>query len=158
MKLISSSSGLPVDPNNPPIDLFDGKYEWLSNFHTVSFTWDGVVWPCSENAYQAAKSDDPACRELMARHDTRPGHAKKMSKTFSRRADWDAMKIAVMTNIVEAKFRTPYLRAALLETGDREIIEGNWWGDVFWGACNGKGRNELGKILMALRASIRAEL
>jgi len=39
----------------------------------------------------------------------------------------------------------------LLQTGDEELIEGNKWGDRFWGVCKGKGKNNLGKILMKIR-------
>ena len=36
-----------------------------------------------------------------------------------------------------------------------ELIEGNVWNDTFWGVCNGKGHNHLGKILMKVRDEIR---
>ena len=39
----------------------------------------------------------------------------------------------------------------LLATDDMEIIEGNVWGDTFWGVCDGKGENNLGKVLMEVR-------
>jgi hypothetical protein len=42
----------------------------------------------------------------------------------------------------------------LLLTGDEELIEGNFWGDVFWGVCNGVGKNHLGKILMEVRSEL----
>jgi predicted NAD-dependent protein-ADP-ribosyltransferase YbiA (DUF1768 family) len=32
-----------------------------------------------------------------------------------------------------------------------ELIEGNWWGDTYWGVCNGVGENHLGKLLMKIR-------
>jgi predicted NAD-dependent protein-ADP-ribosyltransferase YbiA (DUF1768 family) len=54
------------------------------------------------------------------------------------------------------------LREMLLGTGDLEIIEGNSWGDKFWGMVleNGQwvGRNELGKLLMSVRAKIRGKV
>jgi predicted NAD-dependent protein-ADP-ribosyltransferase YbiA (DUF1768 family) len=45
----------------------------------------------------------------------------------------------------------------LIDTGDQELIEGNWWGDVIWGVCNGKGENHLGKILMEVRKELKGE-
>lgn len=42
----------------------------------------------------------------------------------------------------------------LINTGDAELIEGNSWGDTFWGECNGIGENNLGKILMKIRKEI----
>jgi predicted NAD-dependent protein-ADP-ribosyltransferase YbiA (DUF1768 family) len=44
----------------------------------------------------------------------------------------------------------------LLETGDAELIEGNDWGDTFWGVCGGKGNNFLGKLLMEVRKELRS--
>jgi predicted NAD-dependent protein-ADP-ribosyltransferase YbiA (DUF1768 family) len=43
----------------------------------------------------------------------------------------------------------------LQETRPYELIEGNNWGDKFWGQSPlGTGRNELGKILMSVRDDI----
>lgn len=42
-------------------------------------------------------------------------------------------------------------------TGDAELIEGNNWGDTFWGVCNGRGENMLGKLLMEIRDYLRAQ-
>ena len=47
------------------------------------------------------------------------------------------------------------LKEMLISTGDEELIEGNHWHDVFWGICNGKGENNLGKILMQVRSEIK---
>jgi hypothetical protein len=40
----------------------------------------------------------------------------------------------------------------LLATEYVELIEGNNWGDTFFGVCNGEGENWLGRLLMNLRA------
>ena len=45
----------------------------------------------------------------------------------------------------------------LLDTGGAVLIEGNTWNDTFWGACNGKGLNHLGRILMTLRHDLLQE-
>jgi predicted NAD-dependent protein-ADP-ribosyltransferase YbiA (DUF1768 family) len=56
---------------------------------------------------------------------------------------------------VKDKFsRNPELRVKLLNTGDLQLVEGNYWGDTFWGVCNGKGENHLGKILMRVRKEL----
>ena len=65
------------------------------------------------------------------------------------------MRIDIMTALVTQKFnRHIDLRKKLLATGDEELIEGNWWGDTFWGVCRGKGDNHLGKILMEVRSKL----
>jgi predicted NAD-dependent protein-ADP-ribosyltransferase YbiA (DUF1768 family) len=54
-----------------------------------------------------------------------------------------------MYNLVKQKFtNNNKLKGQLLATGDAKIVEGNTWGDVFWGVCNGVGENHLGEILM----------
>jgi hypothetical protein len=53
--------------------------------------------------------------------------------------------------LLAQKFSYPYYRDLLLATGDAELIEGNVWNDVFWGVCNGIGKNWLGKLLMQVR-------
>jgi predicted NAD-dependent protein-ADP-ribosyltransferase YbiA (DUF1768 family) len=62
-----------------------------------------------------------------------------------------------MEDLVRLKFTThPDLCERLLTTGDAELIEGNSWNDTFWGVCRGKGRNELGKVLMKVRSELAA--
>ena len=67
------------------------------------------------------------------------------------------MKIAVMYKLVLIKFTTnPDLMNKLISTGSEELIEGNTWGDTFWGYDFNKryGHNHLGKILMKVRQSL----
>jgi predicted NAD-dependent protein-ADP-ribosyltransferase YbiA (DUF1768 family) len=70
------------------------------------------------------------------------------------RKDWEGVKIQVMRDVLRLKFANPGLRDRLLETGDRELIEGNTWGDTFWGVCRGSGKNWLGQLLMELRGEL----
>ena len=41
--------------------------------------------------------------------------------------------------------------------GDQELVEGNEWGDVFWGVCKGVGDNHLGKLLMEFRERVKKD-
>lgn len=134
------------------IDKFDGtKYRFLSNFYTCIVHYDGIIYPSSEHAYQAAKTTDFALREVIAKMDT-PGKTKQAGKRLTLREGWDTMKFNIMSEIVLIKFATnANLRQFLIETGDAELIEGNTWGDQYWGVCNGIGENNLGKILMHVR-------
>jgi predicted NAD-dependent protein-ADP-ribosyltransferase YbiA (DUF1768 family) len=58
--------------------------------------------------------------------------------------------------LVRQKFREPKLRELLAGTRNAELIEGNYWGDRFWGVYvgDGKGENHLGKILMQVREEV----
>ena len=41
------------------------------------------------------------------------------------------------------------------DTNNEELIEGNTWNDTYWGVCNGRGQNHLGKILMKVRSLLK---
>ena len=134
------------------IDRFVGPYRWLSNFWPCVVILDGSEYRSVEHAYQAAKTLDPREREEFRKPDTTSAMAKAMGKHVTQRADWHEVRIPVMTDLVWQKFSTNQSLADLLiETGQADIVEGNWWNDVFWGVCRGVGHNHLGKILMAVR-------
>jgi ribA/ribD-fused uncharacterized protein len=138
------------------IDLFKGDYSWLSNFHMVPVEFEGLTYPSVEHAYQAAKSNCSEQRQRISEAAT-AGLAKRLGKGVTLRSDWEEVKIDIMTSLVRQKFSNPSLRALLLSTDDKELIEGNWWNDKFWGVCRGVGENHLGKILMRVRSELRSE-
>jgi ribA/ribD-fused uncharacterized protein len=139
------------------IDCFGGEFHFLSNFYPAYVLYEGIVWPSSEHAYQAMKTTDENQRLNISILDT-PGEAKKMGKAVKMRVDWDDVKLDIMEEIVRAKFtQNPQLQTMLLYTEDLEIIEGNTWGDTFWGVCDGVGENHLGKILMKIRDEIKED-
>ena len=53
------------------------------------------------------------------------------------------------------KFNIPELKQKLLETGNTELVEGNTWGDTFWGVYNVEGENILGRLLMKVREELK---
>jgi N-glycosidase YbiA len=82
--------------------------------------------------------------------------AKALGKRIELRKDWNDIKLDIMYKIVKNKFtQNPTLTKLLVDTNDKVIIEGNTWGDIYWGMCKGKGENHLGKILMKVRKEIR---
>lgn len=135
------------------IDNFEGEFRFLSNFAPSIVHFDGMEFSTVEHAYQAAKTFDKDLR-LKIRNAKTPNEAKKFGKKIKLREDWEDVKIAVMLGLLEQKFAIPELRQLLLNTGEAELIEGNWWGDTFWGVCKGRGQNHLGKLLMAIRKRI----
>ncbi len=127
------------------IDRFEGNYRFLSNFFIEP---DGTH---VEGEYQAMK-----CRhvdDIMKFVGISPSEAKKLGRKVELRTDWnDKLKIEIMQKLVRQKFEDNFeLAMRLVATGDAELIEGNWWGDKFWGQCEGVGDNWLGKILMEVR-------
>jgi N-glycosidase YbiA len=133
---------------------FKGKYSFLSNFYPCEVSFDGAVYPSVEHAFQAAKVSDPNQRTAI-RHAETPRQARTLGKHVSLRKDWEQVKIGIMEDLLLKKFEDPRLKLRLLGTGDQYLQETNWWGDTFWGVCNGKGFNHLGKLLMKLRSRWR---
>lgn len=140
--------------NMKTIAIFDGEYAFLSNFYNSPITIAGINFPTVEHAFQAMKTIDVAERQLIAAAPT-PGKAKRLGRTVHLREDWEEAKESVMYICLKAKFSIPELREKLLATEDAYLIEGNWWGDTYWGVCNGIGQNKLGQLLMRLRTELK---
>ncbi len=144
------------------INSFRGEYRFLSNFHPSKVILSctntdhpySVIFPTVENAYQAAKNIDEAQWSKFI--NIPPGKAKGTGRKLDIRPDWEVVKVGIMEELLEQKFRFPELRDKLLATKNQELIEGNWWGDTFWGVCKGEGQNILGKLLMKIRRGLHA--
>ncbi len=140
---------------------FRGEYFFLSNFYEVPVTFDGITYQNNEAAFQAQKVAPRAGEKPFVdrRRDfamLNPSEAKKLGRKVTLRPDWEDVKIELMKGIVLAKFeQNPDLAEKLLETGDAYLEEGNTWGDRIWGTVGGKGANNLGKILMEVRDTLR---
>lgn len=134
------------------IDSFSGKYRFLSNFWPCKVVWEGVEYPSTEHAYQAAKLVNKEDRELV--RNATAAEAKKLGRKFPMIDGWDNVRLNVMYDLCLQKFQNPELKQKLLDTGDAILIEGNWWGDTFYGVCKGIGENNLGKILMRIRSEL----
>lgn len=142
------------------ISAFRDEYRFLSNF------WVEKDGSTVEHYYQAMKSTDDEVRAEILSLPT-PGAAKRAGAKVELRPDWDDVKFQIMAHYVSRKFfRDEELAKALVDTGADLLIEGNTWGDHYWGAewVDGKeswtgdsywtGENNLGKILMTVRSSL----
>lgn len=134
---------------------FTGRYAFLSNFYpcVVKVCFDGGMvehYPHVEAAYQAVKSNDRQIRKTYQRIDVTGSECKKYAKAAKllRRPD----SLDVMECLLESKFSYPPLSRSLMNV-TVPIVEGNWWGDIFWGVDEdtGEGENNLGKILSRIR-------
>lgn len=133
------------------IERFDGNYSFLSNFYEAPLVYKGLRYLNSESAYQGQK--DPSRAEEFV--DLKAMGSKHLGRKVTIRDDWDSVKLDIMYEIVLAKFtQNPELLDKLKATGDAILIEGNYWHDTFWGVCEEKGKNHLGKILMKIRAEL----
>jgi len=142
-----------VDVNH--ISRFQGEYRFLSNFYPCTVFLDDLDYPSVEHAYQAAKTTDDWER-VCIRDLPKAGQAKSYGKDFGNtkpiRCNWREINLEIMRDLLLQKFSRTDLRRKLLDTGSHELIEGNNWGDTYWGQCPvGKGENHLGKLLMEVR-------
>lgn len=138
------------------INSFRGEYAFLSNFYKVPILYKGLWYKSSEAAYQAQKCLYKNQRKEFCNLES--GKAKRLGKKVKTRSDWEEVKISIMRDIIFTKFSMyEGLKQKLLDTENQRIIEGNTWGDTFWGVYNGKGKNVLGKILMQVRVKLRED-
>ena len=141
---------------NDRITSFRDDNYFLSNFYGCQILLAGMAFPSVENAYQAAKTLRRSERNQFLPPCT-PGQAKRLGKHVPLRPDWEDVKISVMRSLLFQKFALNPLRTQLLATGDAVLIEGNDWGDTFWGMTYGidsgelVGKNYLGQLLMEVR-------
>lgn len=137
------------------ITRFYGEHRWLSNFWPCQVSLEGIEFQHVEGAYVAAKTHDIDTRRRIAAV-TNPGEVKRLGRTLTAlRSDWDQVKLGVMGDLLRQKFEPgSALARKLLATGDCLLIEGNTWGDTFWGICDGEGQNQLGKLLMQIRSEL----
>lgn len=152
------------------ITSFSGEHAFLSNFYDCPFEVKGLVVPTAEHAYQAQKTLDPYARAGILQAST-PGQAKRLGRTAPMRPGWeDGLRVEVMREILRWKFASanaelemPPLSVELMKTGDKHLVEGNTWGDTFWGCVQPKGNtwvgsNMLGILLMQRRAQLQTEI
>lgn len=138
------------------INRFRGDYFFLSNFAPCKIIYNGKRYRTVEHAFQAAKCLDETEQDIFKFVET-PAEAKHWGRTVQLRPDWETVKINIMKELLEQKFKNPTYKKQLLATGECMLIEGNNHKDTFWGVCNGEGKNVLGKLLMDIRKELRED-
>jgi len=135
---------------------------FLSNFWPVEIVYQDLVYPSVENFYQAMKTSDKSKHQIFTK--ITAADAKKRGQSLTFRADWEQLKLVVMTHGIRAKFAVGSdLANQLLLTGSVELVEYNYWHDNFWGDCTCQkckdieGQNNLGKIIMQIRNELRGK-
>ena len=148
------------------VNHFRDEYKFLSNFYTdprlVIKDYEGNEFKSAEAMFQSYKTTDPKERAKFAKMG--PKEAKAAGRKVKLRPDWEEIKCEVMFYVVYQKFsQNAFLARKLLETSGMRLVEGNTWGDKFWGAIPTKvptndteatvlaGENHLGQILMKVR-------
>ena len=125
---------------------FFGDHRWLSNYHIHDFEYEGRTFSSVEAFFQASKTTHLG--DVMRISKMGPADAKRAGQKVDLREDWEDIKLSIMALGLELKFPGgDDLSQALLDTGDEELVEHNWWHDKFWGKHFGEGENHLGNYL-----------
>ncbi len=142
------------------IESFSGENRFLSNFWPVQVEFEGDIYPSVEQAYKAAKTLDKVVRRKIMEFTPNKKELEKQIREVLIpdviRPDWsDKMRLEVMEYLLNQKFdgRDKDVLKRLINTGNATLIEGNNWGDTFFGVCDRAGENHLGRLLMKIRDS-----
>ncbi|GAB1347335.1 NADAR family protein [Cloacibacterium normanense] len=132
------------------------EYGEFSNFFENGILYQEKYYPTVEHFYQAQKFDDAEYSEKIRNADS-PKIASELGKTraIKLKENWDDIKVEIMTFAIRNKFENnERLKDLLLSTGKRLLIENSPY-DNYWGiGKTGEGYNQLGNILMRIRAII----
>jgi ribA/ribD-fused uncharacterized protein len=146
-----------------PIAEFSGEHRWLSNFWPCPMTGqNGLEYPSVEHAYQACKFRPGSDEHEACRTAPTAAAAKKLAAGFKKAGKelpgFQFRRMSLMLRLLRLKFAfgTP-LALRLTATWPAELVEGNTWGDTFWGVCRGKGENRLGQLLMTVRLELLSQ-
>jgi len=139
------------------IFFYDQWYDVLNNFSANAVELDGVLYPTSEHAYQAAKCTDPEGKKEIIGAKS-PLLAKEVSNkkyAASKDPNWNNVKLNTMEHILRAKLKQHQeVHDALIKSGDEEIAEdspvNNFWGR----GKDGTGENQLGELWMKIRSEL----
>ena len=140
------------------ITSFSGKYGFLSNFSPYNIDeymeYKNIKYTSNEHFYQAMRFEDDNIKKLISNHPSKG--LKKFCRQFKIRDNWNTIRLNIMRIGLKYKFNIPRYAKKLIETGNEELIEVNWWGDTYWGVYNGIGENNLGKLLMEIRDGLKS--
>lgn len=148
--------------NDRQVFFYEQDHYYLSNFSAFCIYWCGKTFMTSEHAYHWARFNLPDGKGLLLQDCVQSAFSAHAAFKFAQenkskqRADWNAMKVDTMRDILRLKAEQhEYVRRKLLATGERELVE-NSWRDDFWGwGPQRDGQNMLGKLWMEVRAELR---
>lgn len=146
-------------------------FEWLSNMFATRMKdakYPEIAYSCVEAAYQSCAklvhvdsngkqfgSGSKEYTDLLQFNGIDGYTAKKVGKrmaiTQNKFNSDPTFRNIVMKYWLTRKFGNATLKSLLAQTEGYELVEGNPWGDQYWGVSNGEGQNILGRLLMEIR-------
>ncbi|WP_405832496.1 MULTISPECIES: NADAR domain-containing protein [unclassified Streptomyces] len=143
-----------VYPQGRPAELGDFA---LRNDYDAPFTYEGETYPTVLHGYWARsaadRDDHDRIRAAATAHE-----AQELGGRAERRADWPAVRLAVMAGLLRAKFgQHPRLAELLIATGEAGILYTGYSDAPYWRDEGPRGgRNWTGRLLELVRAELRA--
>ncbi|MCQ4211749.1 NADAR family protein [Streptomyces longispororuber] len=128
----------------------------LRNGCPTPFAHEGESYASVLHAYWSLAAADPADRARIAAAES-GRDAQELGGKVPHRPDWPAIRLAVMADLLRAKY-TQHEAAAqvLLSTGDSRISYTGLWDSPFWRDTNdAHGRNWMGRLLELTRSELR---
>lgn len=131
----------------------------FSNFYPCKLRYNGLYFNSSEQLYYyLCTSTKPDIQRLVMQMPDALA-VKKLHISYSdRNPDWTEQRNTIMRTCLETKFhQCKEYQTALLNTGNKDILEFAYWWDLYWGASTTKnsqyyvGINALGRLHMELR-------
>lgn len=112
----------------------------------------------SEGYYMAQRTNKFSEKQFISEASLKGGQASRNARRIFQLEMNEEKRVQYMFEAVRKKFATnTYLAKKLLDTGEDEIIEKNWWNDTLFGVNDKtlKGANILGKQLMTIREVLK---
>lgn len=139
---------------------FRGDRYWLSNMSSSPINIKGLTFDSVEHFYFWASLKNKNEKDYILSIKNNSSLVKFEAKKFIKRNDWEKVKLSIMYIGLKAKFiQNEELKNKLIEIGNEMLEEGNTWNDKFWGVdyYTRKGDNNLGKLIMQVRAEILSD-
>ena len=96
------------------INSFKNQYAFLSNFYTVSLTFECRNYPTVEHAYQSSKTFDNNHRHWISfLPGNKAGVAKIRGQGVKLRPDWEKVKVDIMKKLLCEQPRVKTTRLGL---------------------------------------------
>lgn len=135
-------------PETPGIEVLQNDYPTAINVR-------GRSYPTVTHAYWALSSSDPESRDRIAAAE-RGFDAKKLAENAPRHDGWPAARLAVMAELLRAKYTQNMLAAETLRaTGDARLIYVSF-DSAYWASGGKRGTNWIGRLLEVVRSELVA--
>lgn len=140
---------------------FSGDLDFLSNMYESPIIVNRISYSSLEAAFQSFKELDKRERLKFSKMNGYQAKGYWRNNSDGVRLDWIEIRVEVMRRLLYIKFSNLDLMMRLLNTGDMELVETNYWHDNFYGNCTCpkcktiEGQNHLGRLLMEVREFYR---